>query len=149
MFVPPKVILVPTDFSGFSDNALQYALDIAVQHGATVYVLNVRERKVYSDHTVTMELIESMEKRRIESAQHELLEELNKFPLSKNVPVLPIVRIGLDYEEILNLEDELGVNLIVIGSHGRTGAMALLMGSVAEKVARNAKCPVLVVRTAG
>ena len=80
MFVIPKVILVPTDFSGFSDYALQYALDIATQYNATVYVLNVLERKVYSDHTITMEIIETIEKKRLETAETLLREELAKFP---------------------------------------------------------------------
>jgi universal stress protein A len=147
MFEQPRAILVPTDFSEFSDNALRYALDIAAQYNATVYLLHVLSERVYSDHTITLELIETLKKRRMEDAENLLGGQLAKFPQSKNLRVVKIVRTGLDYEEILRVHEELGVDLIVIASHGQTGLLSLFVGSVAEKVARGAKCPVLLVRS--
>ena len=61
--------------------------------------------------------------------------------------MVPVVRIGLNHEVILEAHEKLGADLIVMGTHGQTGMMSLLMGSVAEKVARGAKCPVLMVRS--
>ena len=146
MFIPPKAILVPTDFSRFSDTAMQYALDIAAQHNATVYVLHVLNVRVYSDHTITIELKERLEKKRMETTENRLREQINRFPQSKDVRVLQIVKIGLDYEEILREHERLEVDLIVISSHGETGLTSLFIGSVAEKVARGAKCLVLLVK---
>ncbi|MEM9490904.1 MAG: universal stress protein, partial [Myxococcota bacterium] len=56
------------------------------------------------------------------------------------------VRIGAPADMLLNLAGEIGAHLIIMGSHGRTGLTRLLMGSVSERVVREAKCPVLVVR---
>jgi nucleotide-binding universal stress UspA family protein len=56
------------------------------------------------------------------------------------------VRSGIPYEEILKEQQERKADLIVIASHGRTGLLKSLIGSVAERVMREAKCPVLLVR---
>jgi len=147
MIKTPRVILVPTDFSEFSDAALRYALDIAAQYDATVYLLHVLGDKVYSDHTITEEAAESLVEKRVETARNLLKRQSDKAPRADNVRIEEIVRTGLDYEEILREQEKLGPDLIVIASHGRTGLLNLLMGSVAEKVAREAKCPVLLVRS--
>jgi universal stress protein A len=143
----PKVILVPTDFSQFSDNALQYALDIAAQYDAAVFLIHVLSEKVYSDHTITVEMIDDLKQRRLSEATRRLRSEIAKFPRAADVAVTPVVRTGADYEEIHRAEEELRTDLIVIASHGQTGLLSLLVGSVAGKVAQAAKCPVLLVRS--
>ncbi|HEY3277784.1 MAG TPA: universal stress protein [Syntrophorhabdaceae bacterium] len=149
MFVPPKRILVPTDFSRFSDNALQYGLDIAAQYGAKVFVIHVLPPKVYSDHTITIEMVDALKKQRLEAAAQSLHGEVEKFSGSRNVEVEPIVRSGVAHEEIGRAERDLKADLIVIASHGQTGLMSILVGSVAGKVAQAAACPVLLVRSPG
>jgi nucleotide-binding universal stress UspA family protein len=57
----------------------------------------------------------------------------------------PILRKGIDYEEIVKYSKDKKIDLIVIATHGRTGLLHTLLGSVAEKVIRHAKCPVLVI----
>jgi len=81
---------------------------------------------------------------KIESdAQEALLELKNKF--SNNVYVKCVFLKGNDFEEIVNYSNENDIDLIVIATHGRTGLLHTLLGSVAEKVIRFARCPVLVI----
>ncbi len=62
-----------------------------------------------------------------------------------DVKVSGVIRHGIDYEEITNFANEIQTDLIVIATHGRTGIMHSLLGSVAEKVIQHSKCPVLVI----
>ena len=73
-------------------------------------------------------------------------EEANKILQSRKIDVAFDVKSGTPYEEILKEQQERKADLIVIASHGRTGILKSLIGSVAERVMREAKCPVLLVR---
>jgi universal stress protein A len=63
-----------------------------------------------------------------------------------DIKVTQTIRKGIDYEEIVSYSNEVVESLIVIATHGRTGALHTLLGSVAEKVIRYSKCPVLVIK---
>jgi universal stress protein A len=144
----PKQILVPTDFSMYSDKALKQAIDIAKQHGSTIHLLHVNSivQQCAIDYCMTIEILDDLEKQSTDNAQRLIGEEINKFPESKTVTIIPEVKKGTPYEEILKDQMEKNIDLIVIASHGTTGLLHHFIGSVAERVAKGAKCPVLLLR---
>jgi nucleotide-binding universal stress UspA family protein len=79
-------------------------------------------------------------------ASRKMQDEAKKITQAKKIDVTFDVTSGVPFEEILKEQQERKADLIVIASHGRTGIIKSLIGSVAEKVMREAKCPVLLVR---
>lgn len=73
-------------------------------------------------------------------------EQIKKVASSKDVEIIPYVIKGTPYAEILKEQEDKKIDVIVIATHGQTGLMSHLLGSIAEKVARHAKCPVFLVR---
>lgn len=144
----PKQILVPTDFSTYSDKALKEAIDIAKQYGSTIHLLHVNSlvQQCAVDYCMTSAMVEDLEKQTDETAQKKIKEEIDKFPDSKAVTIIPEVKKGTPYEEILKDQVEKNIDLIVIASHGTTGLLHYFMGSVAEKVTKGAKCQILLLR---
>jgi len=149
MLVPTK-ILVPTDFSEYSDKALRQAFDIAKQYGAKVYVFHViHERVVDTIDDAGLSYpsyIKDMEARMVEGAKKKLQEEIDKFPQTKELEIYSEVVIGHTSEAILAEEKSKGIDLIVIASLGRTGTAKYLIGSVARNILKGAKCPVLLTK---
>lgn len=152
MLMPTK-ILVPTDFSGYSDKALQQALDIAVEYKAKVYALHVVHERIqraltddYSDITITPRVLQKYEKSLVKEAKNKLRKQIGKFPQSKEVEVISEVTNGIPAEEILRVQEEKAIDLIVIASLGRTGIARYLIGGVARNVLKGAKCPVLLTK---
>lgn len=144
----PKKILVPTDYSIYSDKALGQALDIARQHGAKIYLMHVvgLVQQCAVDYCMDSATVAELDKKSVESATEMMKEQITKAGDTKGVEIISDVRKGTPYEEILNEEKAKSIDLIVIASHGRTGLLSHLMGSVAERVARGAKGPVLLVK---
>lgn len=135
-----KQILVPVDFSECTEKALLYAVPFARQFDATLTLLHVVEPPYLpaSEMGVVVE-VESKDDARKE------LETL-RARLAGKVRCQTMVRKGSAQLEILDAAKELGSDLIILGSHGRTGVERLLMGSTVEKVVRRAGCPILIVR---
>jgi universal stress protein A len=145
----PQRILVPTDFSEYSDKALQMAIDIAKQFRSRIYLLHVVGIVVQYmvDYSLDPQMVTLLENESILTAQKMLTEQLEKFPDSKSLEILTDIRKGTPYyEEILRHQQEKNIDLIIIASHGKTGLLSHLIGSVAERVVRSASCPVLLVR---
>jgi universal stress protein A len=145
----PTKILVPTDFSEFSDKALRQGLDIAVQYNAELYAVHVISGEVtqcVDDYCLAFEQVKALEDQMYVAAQEKLRQELERLPQTKQVKVSSDVRRGVSYEEILKEAEEKGVDLIVIASLGRTGLAKYLIGSVARNVLKRAKCPVLLTK---
>jgi universal stress protein A len=96
----PKQILVPTDFSTYSDKALKEAIDIAKQHGSTINLLHVINivKQCVIDYCMTDNIMEELEKQSAEYAKKMIGEEINKFPESKTVTIIPEVKKGTPYE---------------------------------------------------
>jgi nucleotide-binding universal stress UspA family protein len=142
---PIKVILHPTDFSPRSGQALQLACVLARDAGARLIVLHVLERPliVYSGVALAPPAPPPSEEERRQ--RREQLRQVR--------PPDPAVAVEYRLEEgdpataIVQVAQEAGCDLIVMGTHGRTGLARLLMGSVAEKVVREAPCLVLTVKT--
>jgi nucleotide-binding universal stress UspA family protein len=150
MFVP-KRILVPTDFSSYSDEALRKAVDLGKQCKAKVFILHVARVAQHwpTGYALNLEIptIEDYEAASIKLAEELIDEQVKRLKLdAEEVDLVYDVKTGEPYEEILSQCTRKGMDLIVIASHGRTGVMSHLIGSVALKVAQHAKCPVLLVR---
>jgi len=134
-------ILVPTDFSEYSDAAFQVACSLAAAQGARLIVAHVNPPA-----TTHGEIVD----RRAPNGYYERLwEELSaRKPVDAKIEVSHRLRDGDPVSEILELAREENCDLIVMGTHGRSGIGRLLMGSVAEKVHRAAVCPVLMINRA-
>jgi universal stress protein A len=144
----PQQILVPTDFSTYADKALQEGLFLAKQFNARLHLLHVVEdiQQCAADYCLTEEFVRQYRTSGVENSQQKLESELEKYPEAKEVQITTNVRMGRPEEEILKEEKEKKIDLIVIASHGRTGFLHYLMGSVAERVSRGAKCEVMLVK---
>jgi nucleotide-binding universal stress UspA family protein len=140
-------ILVPTDFSQWSGSALTYAVAFAEKFGAEVLLLHVvQDLAVFVPEAAlpAAPLVPPVEQ--FLRAAREALDRAAGGPVAGGVAVHPEVAEGVPAEEIVRLARERDVDLIVMGTHGRTGLAHVLLGSVAEKVVRRAPCPVLTVR---
>lgn len=134
--LPLHTILHPTDFSPHSAYALQLAGALARDYGARLVILNVvvPQTFLYSEG-VFPHLLDEM----IGEARRNLSQML----VPEGILLERRLEQGNPAEEIVRLADEVGADLIVLGSHGRSGITRLLMGSVAEQVTRKANCPIL------
>ena len=138
-------ILLPTDFSNLSLTAGNYAVDLALQYGAVIHLVHILEKTPPILAIRSLDLSADKIKKSIEDyAQKSLEESVVKIRGGKDVEIKPVIRKGIDYEEIINYSNENNIDLIVIATHGRTGILRTLLGSVAEKVIRFSKKPVLV-----
>ncbi len=142
-----KEILVPTDFSELSDNALRYARDMAKQHGSSIHLLHVVEvvQQCVADYCLDADLVAAIQAKIIESTQELIEKQVKRVVKAEDGQVLPVVRQGVPYVEILKEVEALKIDLVVMASHGKTGILNHF-GSVTDKVMRGAKCPVLVVK---
>lgn len=142
-----KKLLVPCDFSTYSMNAFQFALDAASKSNGTVHVLHVIELPVMHD-TVLMPVL---------SFEQDLMNELkekaekqftvnNKKYNKDGVRIISEVRFGKVSTVIRQYTDEHAIDVIIMGSHGASGIREFLIGSNAEKIVRQAAVPVLVVK---
>jgi nucleotide-binding universal stress UspA family protein len=132
-----ECVLVPIDLSSDADRALQYALALGVASQTHIVLLHVRDDTAWNPWAYSAGA---------EAATRNLLEhklqEVFRAGLSGEV----ILAHGVPWKEIIDCVQRLHVNLIVMGSHGRTGLYRFLLGSVVEQVLRHAPCAVLVTR---
>jgi len=135
-----KTILFPTDFSTASDAALEHAAALAASSGASLLIVHVEEPPLaYGGGELYYGIPEPDSERILK-----MLEDVR--PKNAAVPFTHRLTMGDPAGEIVRLAEEEKVDMIVLGTHGRTGMTRLLMGSVAEVVVRRAPCPVLVYR---
>lgn len=140
-----KNILLPTDFSRISLTAAEYAVELAVEYKAKLHVLNVLEKTppilaIRSLDLSREKIIESIDT----DAKSQLEVSIKKIKKIKDIEIISAIRKGIDYEEIIKYSKDKRIDIIVIATHGRTGILHTLLGSVAEKVIRYSKIPVLV-----
>ena len=148
MFAPRR-ILVPTNFSEYSDTALKKALDIAYQYKATIYLLHVIDDKFY-DWTLQCGIgpdntIKRIEDESLQEAEELLRRQMDAYVLSRKVQIVPLVKIGTPSKVILNEQKEKEIDFMVIGSPKKPGLIRKLVGSVVYKVVSSASFPALVV----
>ena len=125
-------ILYATDFSSYSNQAYFHAVALAENHGASLTVLFVLPSNWSDDDGEDRDY------------WRQQLEQIR--PLDPNIRVRHVLLEGDPAAEIVRFSQDMNMDLIVMGTHGRTGLERLLMGSVAEKVMRQATCSVLVVK---
>jgi nucleotide-binding universal stress UspA family protein len=140
-------ILVATDFGEASDVALEYGRALARNFSATLHVLHVADdlfTRVAGEGYVSV--LPELQKD-LESSATQRLDELLVDNDANPLPVVKIVRTSnAPAAAIVEYAADTHIDLIVLGTHGRSGVAHLLMGSVAERVVRTAPCPVLTVR---
>jgi nucleotide-binding universal stress UspA family protein len=144
-------ILCPVDFSPGSDKSLQYGIDMARNLGIPIHLVHVYEMPLYNVPTgIATEAGEPGEAYDFGKAvERELQSRLDKLAAQVDAEGLELsARLiqGPIAQSIVEHAQDLGVNLIVMGTHGRTGLDHLLLGSIAERVVRLSSCPVLTVR---
>lgn len=138
-------ILFPTDFSEAADQAFESAVFLAEAHNAKLVVLHVVDQLHGFTHYEILALTPMEIVERLVKHAHENMQALiNR--VKDRVAATETVREGTTWEVICDAAKEENIDIIVMASQGRTGLSHALIGSVAEKVARHASCPVLVVR---
>lgn len=144
--LPVRRILFPTDFSEPADYAWSYALAFAQEFGAEVHLLHVvapppRLTEAYAVNFDPQKMVESL----VAEANASMDQHVEKAK-GRALIFHREVRVGVDYQEILEYARTHDIDLIVMATHGRTGLAHVLLGSVAERVVRKASCPVLTIK---
>jgi nucleotide-binding universal stress UspA family protein len=139
-----KKILCPVDHSDCSKEALKYAVSFAMKDNSKLYLLHVIDIRAFDESIDTMtpqipdnETLKQLKTKLLDCIPEEIRDDMN---------VEALVVQGIPFVEIIGTAKANDIDMIVIGSHGRTGITHMMMGSVSEKVVRKAPCPVLTVR---
>lgn len=142
-----KRILVPVDFSADSLEALAYARQLAARCGADLLLLHVAEPVYLAEPNVAAADLTTLldaQQRTADAQLSRISADLRK----EGRRVRTLVECGVPAQVIVETADNTGTDLIILATHGRTGLSHMLIGSVAERVVRMARCPVLTVRRA-
>lgn len=135
-------ILLPTDGSETTDRALEHALDLAGRYDAELHVLYVVDATVFANDVETGTIVEEFE-----TMGNRIVDQTSQQAADAGIePARTTVVRGTPHERILEYIDENDVDLVVMGTHGRTGLDRYLLGSVTEKIVRLSDAPVLTVR---
>ena len=137
-----KKILVPTDGSEFEKKAQQHALFLANVSGAELVAVSVTENNFVNGLPLDDEVYQLNQI--LKERSKENLDEFDKLNVD-NIKITHVIREGSPARVILEVAEEESVDLIVMGSSGKSGFDRFIMGSVADKVVNSAKCAVLVV----
>ena len=132
-----KKILFPTDYSHLSDAALQHATTLARESNATLLIAHIEEPPIAYGGGEMYYGIPDPDRDEVQR----MLAAVK--PTDSSVAVQYHLLSGDPAKEIVRLANDENVDMIIMGTHGRTGIGRMLMGSVAESVVRHAKCPVL------
>jgi nucleotide-binding universal stress UspA family protein len=141
-----RKILVPTDFSEESTRALRYGLELARSTGAELLLVHVVEFLVYPAHIGIGPVIPITLEKELRQRVGKLLEDLRRKEVPPAIASRALLCDGRPFRQIVQTAREHEVDLIVIATRGHTGLKHVMLGSVAERVVREAPCPVLVVR---
>jgi nucleotide-binding universal stress UspA family protein len=144
----PVQIVVAYDFSPSSEQALARAIEVVAR--APHHVLHIALAIDSRDPAAGGSLLHKVSYETADSIQKVILEKVTKAFAGRDtaaeIQFFVHTRIGKAAPEILAVAQEVGADLIFIGSHGKTGVERVLLGSVSERIVREAKCPVLVAR---
>jgi universal stress protein A len=143
-------IVVPTDFSEFSNHALKYGCEFARRFSAELHLVNVVE-DIYPLVPEPGMMLPAAEEylTDLQKSAQQAIEALPPENWGEGLEIVRTVLVGTPFLEIVRYAKEQDADMIVIGTHGRSGLVHVLMGSVAERVVRKSPCPVLTVRPDG
>lgn len=133
-----KHILVPTDFSGFSNRAFQFACSLAAQSEAKITLIHVVEPP-YNFAVAVEGMLELMEKNAFK--RMEMISET----CNEDIEIQNVVRHGRTSREILNYVDSAGADVVVMGSRGQSGLSKTVLGSVSAAIAHELHVPLFVI----
>ena len=140
-----KSILVPSDFSECSEEALRYGLELARRFDAELHLLHVVQDPLtqpWAAEGFSVPLFEV-----VDEWQKQAADRLKaSVPEADRGRVTVVSVVATPYAEILDYANAHKIDLIVMGTHGRGGVSHMLLGSIAERIVRRAPCPVLTVR---
>jgi nucleotide-binding universal stress UspA family protein len=144
-----KRIIVPLDFSDLSPDLVEYATSLAKCFGAKLFLVHIVQLAQVAEMFGDIEggipaLAEPEVMNQIKTSAQKQLDKLKKQVESKAVEVESAIITGVHFMEIAQFAEDKKADLIVIGSHGRSGWQRFVLGSVAEKVARHSQIPVLI-----
>jgi len=137
-----KKILVPVDFSPHARRAQQVAVELAKAFGAEIHLLHAYSLPVTVVGPYDYQIPAAMLAELRESAARRLDQEV-KALAGSGVPVTALITEGVPTQAIVDAAERLGADLIVMGTRGLTGLKHVVLGSVAERTIRHARCPVL------
>ncbi|XVH31559.1 universal stress protein [Haloferacaceae archaeon DSL9] len=135
-------ILVPTDGSPAATAALDHALTLASTFGARLHALYVVDGAVYTSLDAGSEAVIDA----LQSEGEQSVTEIDEKAAEAGIETISEVATGSPYKQILAYAEDNDIDLIVMGTHGRTGLDRYLLGSVTERVVRSSDVPVLTVR---
>ncbi|HKJ82010.1 MAG TPA: universal stress protein [Ignavibacteriaceae bacterium] len=141
-----KNILVPTDFSDNSIQALEFACILGRQSNSTLHVMHVIEPALHSFRSADG----FQQERFVQSRQLDAEEEMRRFLSNisiKDIQIIEALNSGKPYEQILQYSHKAKIDLIIIASHGWTGLTHLITGNVANKVMRYSDIPTICIKS--
>ena len=136
-------ILVPTDGSDGAAKSMAEAFDLADEMGGMIHALYVVDTRDYNTLPDTKWLTLEDE---LSATGEQVLADIEAQATTREIPITTAIERGIPHEEILSYATDIDADVIVIGTHGRSGLQHFLMGSVTEKVIRSTERPVLVIR---
>ena len=139
-------ILVSIDFSEDSYYALKHGIRLAEKFNSTLFILYVNHDESMLFHYLSEEEYEKIKEKALQEAKKQLEKLIEKFPELNNIDCHYNVRRGVPYVEIIEEIESKPIDLVIIGSHGRTGAKKFFFGGTAEKVARRARTNIMITR---
>lgn len=148
MKIELKRICVCSDFSNHAERAFEYGVTFARQFAAELHFVHVIEDIIPTVPEPGIAMLPSEEI--MASLRNASTEAMTKFLADRQaegIKVVQVVREGVPFREVVAYAQEMEIDLIIVGTHGRTGLSHLLLGSVAERVVRSAPCPVLTVHS--
>jgi nucleotide-binding universal stress UspA family protein len=139
-------ILVPIDFSEFTDDIVRYSTEIAQKFGSAIHLMHVIPNMDYFTPYESFMAAENMVTVQ-KGVEAEVQRDLDRVAESiAGIPVTKVIRTGVSFVEIIEYVRNENIDLIIMATHGRGGLEHIIIGSVAEKVVRKSPCPVLTIR---
>jgi nucleotide-binding universal stress UspA family protein len=137
-------ILVPHDFGEVSDRALDFALEMAAKFDAEITVLHAYQLAHYGYPDSSLMATDTVEER-LTAGVTKHMDDIVQARAGRGVKLTGVCRVGLPVEQVNAVAEEIGADLIVVGTHGRKGVTRALLGSIAEQIIRASPRPVLTI----
>lgn len=142
-----KTILLPTDFSETAHNAFKYALHLAEEFGAKIFLLHIYDRISQEQDYLPKSFLDALKEEKIERAMehfHSYEEEAQK-SVGKEIAVSPILEMGNPSQVIAKMTNELDIDLVVMGTQGAASNAEKILGSITAKAIQDVACPLLAI----